>query len=391
MSYWLRPRLAVTREALTDFAWSVPMRDLAVRIGLSDVGLKKLLKGFDIATPPQGHWNRVAAGRAVPKPPLPAARRPGQHPCIYVDARFAGHVAEAPPLPIDGPFPSPLVPADLEELRTRVAKAVGRVAVPQSLERYPDGLAQIIARQAKLRAKFAASPYAWTDNEELAGALNKRRLRILSGLLAALQKQGCTGSVDIREGELCAHVQVGNTAVHVRLNLPQGRRPVTPAERLKLHAEAPANTKLELTIGSGWREATKLWTDGTDGKIDGRLAEIAAAIIVEGEAGFRRGVREAHDHAVMLRERERKAREERQAAVDAERLKQLRLSGERLREAEEIRLLVARVRAAMIAGDDGLPVDDVQAWEAWALAYADRVDPVKSGQVREHLRPRVAP
>ena len=90
----------------------------------------------------------------------------------------------------------------------------------------------------------------------------------------------------------------------------------------------------------------------------------------------------------MLRERERQAREERQAALDAERLKQLRLSGEQLREAEEIRLLVARVKAAM--GDGDLPADDVQAWEAWALAYADHVDPVKSGQVREHLRPRVA-
>ena len=84
------------------------------------------------------------------------------------------------------------------------------------------------------------------------------------------------------------------------------------------------------------------------------------------------------------------AREERQAAADAERLKQLQLSGERLREAEEIRLLVARVKAAMGAGDGDLPADDVQAWEAWALAYADRVDPVKSGQVREHLRPRIA-
>lgn len=41
--------------------------------GLSDVGLKKLLKSHGVVTPPQGHWNRVHAGKPVPKcPKLPA-------------------------------------------------------------------------------------------------------------------------------------------------------------------------------------------------------------------------------------------------------------------------------------------------------------------------------
>ena len=145
---------------------------------------------------------------------------------------------------------------------TRVAKAIGRVAVPQSLERYPDGLAYIITRQAKLRAKLAASSYAWTGGEELDGPLNKRRLRILSGLLSALQKQGCTGSAELRDGELCARIEVGDTGVRVTLNLPRGRQHITAAERLRHHAEAAASAKLELTIGSGWREATTSWTDG---------------------------------------------------------------------------------------------------------------------------------
>ena len=35
--------LLVLPDDLREFAWSAPMRDLAARIGLSDVGLKKLL------------------------------------------------------------------------------------------------------------------------------------------------------------------------------------------------------------------------------------------------------------------------------------------------------------------------------------------------------------
>jgi len=126
----------------------------------------------------------------------------------------AGHVAEARPLLIDGPSPSPLVPADLEELRARVANAVGRIAVPRSFERYPDGLAYIIARQAQLRAILVVSSYAWTSGDELDGSLNERRLHILRGLLSALQKQGCTSLAKIRDCELCACPQVGYLRQH---------------------------------------------------------------------------------------------------------------------------------------------------------------------------------
>ncbi len=38
----------VTLDDLIGFAWSAPMRELAAQIGLSDVGLKKLLKSHGV-------------------------------------------------------------------------------------------------------------------------------------------------------------------------------------------------------------------------------------------------------------------------------------------------------------------------------------------------------
>jgi hypothetical protein len=52
-----------TRQELHTLVWSRPMRDLASEIGTSDVRLKKICVKFDIATPPQGHWQKVANGR----------------------------------------------------------------------------------------------------------------------------------------------------------------------------------------------------------------------------------------------------------------------------------------------------------------------------------------
>ncbi len=50
------------------------MRELAARVGMSDVGLKKLLRSYGVSGLPQGHWNRVHAGRPVPAPPAAPAR-----------------------------------------------------------------------------------------------------------------------------------------------------------------------------------------------------------------------------------------------------------------------------------------------------------------------------
>lgn len=93
------------------------MRDIAKKIGMSDVGLRKLLKALGIVTPPQGHWNRVHAGKVVPGSPAPQERRPGETGRARLDGRFRGHVAEAERMPVGGPFASREVPEDLLRLR----------------------------------------------------------------------------------------------------------------------------------------------------------------------------------------------------------------------------------------------------------------------------------
>ncbi len=117
---------------------------------------------------------------------------------------------------------------------------------------------------------------------------------------------------------------------------------------------------------------THFWDDG-DERLERRIGAIAADLIVAGEAGFR-------DHLVEQREwdeqRVRWAQERRLAELEklrAQRRTDLRASGELLRQAGEIRALVAQVRAAT--------AEQLARWERWALAEADRLDPVKSGQV----------
>lgn len=44
------------------------------------------------------------------------------------------------------------------------------------------------------------------------------------------------------------------------------------------------------------------------------------------------------------------------------------------------------VGQAALAGEKGLPAEELARWEKWATDYADRLDPVKSGQFMSHFR-----
>jgi hypothetical protein len=63
--------IMVSREDLYEQVWKMPMRKLASRYGLSDVGLAKVCKSHDIPKPPVGYWAKKDVGKAPPQTPLP--------------------------------------------------------------------------------------------------------------------------------------------------------------------------------------------------------------------------------------------------------------------------------------------------------------------------------
>jgi hypothetical protein len=67
----------LTRKQLYTQVWSTPIRKLALKYGLSDVGLAKLCKRHDIPRPERGYWAKLQFGKAPPKTRLP---RPDEEP-----------------------------------------------------------------------------------------------------------------------------------------------------------------------------------------------------------------------------------------------------------------------------------------------------------------------
>jgi hypothetical protein len=375
----------VLPQDLQDFAWSAPMRDLAAKIGLSDVGLKKLLKSQGVITPPQGHWNRVHAGKPVAKSPKLPARRPGETGRIHVDHRFAPVLTAVDPLPSSGPFRSAAVPEDLDKLYDQELKAIGRVAVPRKLERFHYGLAQIFRQEERRRAKFAASNWSW-DAPKFDGPLDQRRFRILNAIFMALSRRGHGGRASERDGRIDATAIVGDMGVDLDIAIAGKHRTVREYGRDVPARDLPASTALMLMIdGQRGRAGEMTWQDHAAGKLESKLTEITARIIVAGEARFRRALKESEEREEQYRRWQEQRRREEIERRNAERLKHLRYSGELLRQAEDLRALIGRVRDAAVAGSVAVDRGRLEEWERWASAEADRLDPIHSGQIMNHL------
>jgi hypothetical protein len=63
-----------TREEMYDLVWSIPMRTLARRFGISDVALRKRCLKAAVPTPPPGYWTQLRGGHDPARPPLPCGR-----------------------------------------------------------------------------------------------------------------------------------------------------------------------------------------------------------------------------------------------------------------------------------------------------------------------------
>jgi hypothetical protein len=67
--------ITVTRRQLYDLVWSEPILRLATRYGISNVGLAKICRKYDIPRPPRGYWAKKEFGKAPPQIKLPNPSR----------------------------------------------------------------------------------------------------------------------------------------------------------------------------------------------------------------------------------------------------------------------------------------------------------------------------
>jgi hypothetical protein len=338
-----------------------------------------MLRAHGVVTPPQGHWNRVYAGKRVLSPVKPPPRRPGETGLLRADARFVGHVPASVPLSADGPFASAEVPEDLGDLRARVLAGMRKVTVPRDLSSPHPGLRDVLKREARRVEKLAASGWQW-DAPLFASPYWQRQLRFWNALFRGLSPWG-TGGLREDDRRLEASAVIGES--HVALSLgPVGKVSLEHfGGQSRPSSDTPARTPLVLLIGTV-KSTVATFSDDAGNRLEDWLREIVGAVVTAGEARFRTSLREQEAWVEQQRTWEAQERRRRLEREEQARVERLLVHAAALREADDIRTLVARVENS---GGKA-----AAAWSAWALARADQLDPLVSGNIYAEFEPIVS-
>jgi hypothetical protein len=382
-----------TRGALYELVWSEPMQALAKKFSLSDRGLAKICAAANIPVPARGYWAKKQAGKRVSPHPLPP-RALGQSDEVTIGRGEWPHDRESDAEILAAPIPPlPTFEPDMAVVRTKAAALVRKAPLPlRDSHGWHSQIEKLLrADQERLRKQQASFyPSSW-DGPVFTAPFEQRRLRILNALFTCLTRCGMKPHVSGKHGRELSIV-VGDTLVPINLDAV-GAAKLIQRERDGYGFVARGDKdKMRLSLSRWWQAEpdSPSWEDETGERLERRLREIAAAIIVLGEQKVRESAVSRRAWRIKrkteLGEAERKwlaEEERRRRALEAKR-QQARIDhllgqAEALHQAEQIRAYVAAVRALNPTAPDPLTPGALDEWSGWALAQADRIDPVLSG------------
>lgn len=376
----------MSRQALYDLVWSTPVKTLATQFNISDASLRKACQRSHIPLPPAGYWAKLVAGKRVTQLSLPP-RPPGMSDTVTPGAgRYDSYsYRQWSDADLLGPLPArPIFTPDLDAVRAACLKQIDKITVSRDLTRPHHAIAKILAIDEQRRLAQLGRGYvsSW-DGPRFTSPFEQRRLRVLGALMIALARASASIRLTGRNAR-SIYVTVYDTAFWLRLDDEAG---IAKEPNEYEPPKTVAGSALFLAIPSGHGAAPAIrWGDDETGKLDTKLRDAVAEILVHAEASYRSTCE--HRHKWRIERRADRLNEIYLARLKAEqaerdrieRLKQeciARLLGEAeaFRQAETIRAYVASAcdRASAHASDD------VTTWAAWALDVAASIDPVESG------------
>ena len=181
-------------------------------------------------------------------------------------------------------------------------------------------------------------------------------------------------------GKSCCLFYIGDLCIRIEMETLRNRT------KGKLKNK---NTHLRLSIEPHWNSSRKAiyWEDAEEKPIQKLLTEIVFGIILEAEVRHREI--ECNYYNWLVEEKEKKEEEERQRQLEVvclarelnEKREQAQIdnlldSAKALQNAETIRAFVVSIRER--SDDISVSNEEIEPWAKWALAQADRIDPVKN-------------
>ncbi len=367
-------RIQLRREDLYEQVWSEPMRTLARKYGISDVGLAKICRKIDIPVPPVGYWQRKSYGYNVPRPPLPPLDKEASN-IVSIKLR---QKRERPP------EVEARVTAEKDE-KNRI-RVPDRLSSPHSLvRRTAQTLRQ--ARSDEWGALIRSRREPCLDIRVSKRGLS-RALRIMDALVKAVEARGFRAKISEGDNPY-TYVEVLGEKLQFKLEERFKRidHVLTKEERERQEKYgwssaprwefAPAGIlQLRIDEYTGGRER-KTWSDGKERHLEDMLNDAIAGMTVVAEAKRAERLERERQHREWLEAERRRVELQRQREEEEKRRRELEQEAEYWAKSRIVREYVAGVeQVAAAQGMSVAPGSELHSWLEWARKHADRLDPL---------------
>ncbi len=364
--------IKVLRKDLYNEVWSQPMRKLAKKYNLSDVGLAKVCRKHSIPVPGLGYWRKLETGHKVVKGLLFATNGPD---IITI------HAKPKPPTPVT---PIPIKPISEVPLSTSLANP--HPVVKEAMTYY---------RSAKEE---------WEKGHRLSGTKDCIHLHVTKGLLhralliadslfKELARRNCIDLDAYAHGAFISGEKV-SFVIEEPYKIIKKKNPKGSYSEYSEEYPASGLLRLVIYLQKRWsRERSCTWCDGKKRKLEDMLGEIVNKIESVGEEEARRvcerKIQEAEEQKIKeIRRRQYESAlyeyEKEKAKVD----KLLHETRSWMR-SNEIRGYLKSLREAYGVIEPG---SEFEEWLKWAYNQADRFDPTKKDTVPSILdKPKPEP
>ncbi len=385
--------ISVTRQELYELIWSQPVVKVASRFGVSDVAVAKACRRHNIPIPGRGYWARIEAGQELKRPPLPEPANASQR------IEFSGG-KEKSELEIESILPEIAFERD----------PANQIVVPDELTD-PHQLVRrtrTVMRTAKTDEHHLLIPCEDALDVHVSKGQLDRALRIMDGLIKALEKRGRNVAVVIVKPKVEANRYYGGMAPpepparpFTRINISGIAVSIGVTEHLKpvphvMTADEKRNAARGYTYGipkhdfepSGnlilsVKDPTGLgvrstWADGKAQRVENCLNKFIAGLYVIAEAEKKRIQKHQQWEREWKEAEARRLEQQRLRMEEEERIRQLDQNLAAWKKAQDVRAYADALEKLVVARSGAIEAgSDAEKRLQWLRAYAGRIDPLK--------------
>ena len=357
--------MQLSRSQIYEMIWSKPIQQVAPTLGLSDVGLAKLCKRYDIPRPPRGYWAKLQHGQAPPKSPLPD---PGRDPRVRFED--AGQNASDRSTP--------------EFNRIRVTYPIPEGASHPLVAKARSHFERLEPNKTGLLVPRKHCPL----NVRVSPAQLDRALAVVDALLCAFESRG-------ERVEAGPSVVVGGYrfGFEVREELEEAEEPLEPDlsgeyefhhRRKKIVERLSGVLCLQITGGgSAAKGMQRNYRDSQRTPLEGRLESIANSIPRAIARDRNRQIREAAEQREIAAKAEQRRQERERIRAHVQKqddeqalLDELLANAESWHRARLLREYIAEIQGRLDWVEDPKELENIKNYIRGALMHADRIDPL---------------